>query len=207
MIPKKNKLILMGIDPGTLVTGYGVIEISGSKLQLITCDAVENKNGVNMSTRLESIFHKLDKVIKKFSPDEIAIETAFYGKNAQSALKLGQARGIAMLTAILNKIPLTEYSPREVKKSVVGNGAASKEQVQYMVKSLLKLRTLPKHYDTTDALAVAICHSFHHKMLRGSMKNKSGRYKDWKSFVESSTNHLRRRIVKHHEHIPNIKII
>ncbi|MDI6779625.1 MAG: crossover junction endodeoxyribonuclease RuvC [Bacteroidota bacterium] len=183
----------MGIDPGTLVTGYGIIEISDSKLQLITCDAVENKNKTNMSARLEAIFNKLNKVIKKYSPDEIAIETAFYGKNAQSALKLGQARGVAMLTAILNKTPLTEYSPREVKKSVVGNGAASKEQVQYMVKSLLKLRTLPKHYDTTDALAVAICHSFsvHSDGLSKNPKNKSGRYRDWKSFVESSTSRLR----------------
>ncbi len=195
----------MGIDPGTLVTGYGFIEISDSKLQLITCDAVENKNKINMSARLEAIFNKLNKVIKKYLPDEIAIETAFYGKNAQSALKLGQARGVAMLTAILNKTPLTEYSPREVKKSVVGNGAASKEQVQYMVKSLLKLRTLPKHYDTTDALAVAICHSsrifrdsFHYKMPSKNPKNKprkirgkSGCYRDWKLFVESNPGYIK----------------
>lgn len=174
----------MGIDPGTLVTGYGIIEKWDYKLRLITCSAIDNKSQSNMAIRLKTIFIKLNKVIEKYSPDEIAIETAFYGKNAQSALKLGQARGVAMLTAVINNIPITEYSPREVKKSVVGNGAASKEQVQYMVKSVLNLRKLPKHYDTTDALAVAICHYFHNQKKSLSIQKNPNRFKDWKSFVQ-----------------------
>ena len=182
-----KRIRLLGIDPGTLITGYGVIELKDGKCRLITSDAIVNKSLIPMATRLETIYNRLSEAIKKFSPDEVAIETAFYGKNAQSALKLGQARGVSLLAAVKNKKPISEYSPREVKKSVVGNGAASKEQVQYMVKSLLKIRTLPKYYDTTDALAVAICHSFH---LRPSSegKIKSSRYRDWKSFVETNSN-------------------
>jgi crossover junction endodeoxyribonuclease RuvC len=171
----------MGIDPGTLITGYGIIEFAGDKTRLIVSDAIINKNQKPMAMRLEAIYNKLSEVIKSFSPDEIAIETAFYGKNAQSALKLGQARGVALLAAVKNKKSITEYSPREVKKSVVGNGAASKEQVQYMVKSLLKMRKVPKYYDTTDALAVAICHSFH---MSSGTRSKSGKYRDWKSFIQ-----------------------
>lgn len=186
-----NKLILMGIDPGTLITGYGVIEFSDGRSRLLAFDAIVNNSLKPMAIRLETIYNKLSEVIKKFSPDEIAIETAFYGKNAQSALKLGQARGIALLAAVKNKRPIAEYSPREVKKSVVGYGAASKEQVQYMVKSLLKMRTVPKHYDTTDALAVAICHSFHLKMSSGN-KRTVGRFKDWKSFVATNPNVINR---------------
>lgn len=184
-------MILMGIDPGTLITGYGVIEFSDGRSRLLAFDAIVNNSLKPMAVRLETIYNKLSEVIKKFSPDEIAIETAFYGKNAQSALKLGQARGVALLAAVKNKRPIAEYSPREVKKSVVGNGAASKEQVQYMVKSLLKMRTVPKHYDTTDALAVAICHSFHLKMPSGN-KHTAGRFKDWKSFVETNPNVINR---------------
>ena len=111
-----------------------------------------------MPLRLKHIYETLSEVIEKYHPDEFAIETAFYGKNAQSALKLGHARGVAMLAAVSRDIPTQEYSPREVKKAIVGNGTASKEQVQYMVMSLLKLKQIPKYYDTTDALAVAICH-------------------------------------------------
>ncbi len=176
----------MGIDPGTMITGYGIIESQNGRLKILACDAIVNTNKTEMPNRLSDIFVALNKVIKKFSPNEIAIETAFYGKNAQSALKLGQARGIAMLAATLNNIPITEYSPREVKKSVVGNGAASKEQVQYMVKSILRMPDAPKHYDTTDALAVAICHSFHitfNGEITGSKK-----YKSWKSFIEQNPN-------------------
>lgn len=186
-----NKLILMGIDPGTLITGYGVIEFSDGRSRLLAFDAIVNNSLKPMAIRLETIYNKLSEVIRKFSPDEIAIETAFYGKNAQSALKLGQARGVALLAAVKNKRPISEYSPREVKKSVVGNGAASKEQVQYMVKSLLKMRTVPKYYDTTDALAVAICHSFHLKMSAGN-KPVVGRFKDWKSYVATNPNVINR---------------
>ncbi len=185
----KNKRIILGIDPGSLITGFGIIEMNNGKFSLVKCDAIINKSKTELPIRLGVIFQTLDSVIKKYKPDEIAIETSFYGKNAQSALKLGQARGVAMLSAVINKIELSEYSPREVKKSVVGNGAASKNQVQYMVKSILKLQSVPKYYDITDALAVALCHSF--RSVNSAISSKKQpqphkskrRYKDWKAFV------------------------
>jgi len=171
-------MIILGVDPGTLVTGYGVIEGTGRNIQLLSYDTIRNKSTVTMPIRLKSIYQSLQCVIEKFSPDEFAIETAFYGKNAQSALKIGQARGIAILASVLSEIPTTEYSPREIKKAVVGNGAASKEQVQFMVKSLLNIKETPKLYDATDALAVALCH--YHRQTAPRAK-----FTDWKSFVEA----------------------
>lgn len=142
-----------------------------------------------MPIRLKQIYETLSDVIERFHPDEFAIETAFYGKNAQSALKLGHARGVSMLAAVTREIPTAEYSPREVKKAVVGNGSATKNQVQYMVKNLLSLETMPKFYDATDALAVAICH--YHRRGKSPAKRKVNRSsssasdKDWRKFVQS----------------------
>lgn len=170
-------MIVLGVDPGTLITGYGVIETRNGKLKILNCGAIKNDSRTPMPRRLKLIFETLNKIIEKFNPDEFAIETAFYGKNAQSALKLGHARGVAMLTAVIRDIPTHEYSPREVKKAIVGNGAAVKEQVQFMVKSLLKLKELPKHYDVTDALAVAICH------IQRKQTSQINTFKSWKSFI------------------------
>ena len=172
-------MIVLGVDPGTLITGYGVIETRNGKLKILDCGAVQNKSQTPMPKRLKLIYETLNKVTKRYHPDEFSIETAFYGKNAQSALKLGHARGVAMLTAITRNIPTYEYSPREVKKAIVGNGAASKEQVQYMVKTLLKLKELPKHYDVTDALAVAICH------IQRKQSTQSIAFKSWRAFVSA----------------------
>lgn len=183
----KNKRIILGIDPGSLITGFGIIETNNGKFSLVKCDAIVNKSKTDLPIRLGVIFQTLDSVIKKYKPDEIAIETSYYGKNAQSALKLGQARGVAMLSAVINKIALSEYSPREVKKAVVGNGAASKNQVQCMVKTILKLQSVPTYYDITDALAVAICHSFRSVnsliIPKKQFRPNNRRYKDWKSYV------------------------
>jgi len=129
-----------------------------------------------MPLRLKKIYSELQLVIDRFHPDEFAIESAFYGRNAQSALKLGHARGVAILAAVEQEIPTTEYSPREVKKAVVGNGAASKEQVQFMVKSLLRAPKSQMLLDTSDALATAICH--HHRLTSPTSK-----FRDWKSFI------------------------
>ncbi len=172
-------MIVLGVDPGTLITGYGIIETRNGRMKIHTCGAIENKYRTLMPIRLKLIFEKLNDIIKQYHPDEFAIETAFYGKNAQSALKLGHARGVAMLAAVLLEIPTHEYSPREVKKAIVGNGAAVKEQVQFMVKSLLKLKELPKYYDVTDALAVAICH------LQRRQSTKAHAFKNWKSFISA----------------------
>ena len=170
-------MIILGIDPGTLITGYGIIETKSGSMKMISCGAIKNNSKTSMPERLKRIFETLNSIIEQFHPDEFAIETAFYGKNAQSALKLGHARGVSMLAAVTRNIPVHEYSPREVKKGIVGKGNASKEQVQFMVKNLLRLKEVPKYYDVTDALAVSICH-----LHRRTSSNKQS-FKSWKAFL------------------------
>lgn len=177
-------MVILGVDPGTLVTGYGVIESKNGQMRLLECGDIQNDSRKAMPERLRLIFDRLSKVINEYHPDELALETAFYGKNAQSALKLGHARGVAMLAGVMKQIPTTEYSPREVKKAVVGTGAASKEQVQYMVKSMLRMKTAPKHYDTTDALAVALCH-LHRRTKQGAG------FRTWKAFIKANPQMVR----------------
>lgn len=172
----RSTSIILGIDPGSLVTGYGVIMRNRNTMHLLGCGTVRNPAIASMPLRLKKIFNELRTVIEKYHPDELAIESAFYGKNAQSALKLGHARGVAILAAVESEIPTTEYSPREVKKAVVGNGAASKEQVQYMVKSMLHISNTKMLHDTSDAIAIAICHL--HRLVTPTSK-----HKDWKSFI------------------------
>ncbi|MBI1803815.1 MAG: crossover junction endodeoxyribonuclease RuvC [Ignavibacteriae bacterium] len=173
-------MVILGVDPGTLITGYGVIETRGTGIRVIICDAITNDSATAMPERLKLIHDILSSVIDRFHPDELALETAFYGKNAQSALKLGHARGVAMLAAVNHGIPTYEYSPREVKKAIVGTGTASKQQVQYMIKSLLHMKESPKRYDVTDALAVAVCH-----MHRRLVKRSNGTFKSWKTFLSA----------------------
>lgn len=174
-----NEIIVLGVDPGTLTTGYGVVVRKKSGMQFLACGAIHNKGNLSMALRLKNIHGELTNIIGRFQPDEFAIESAFYGKNAQSALKLGHARGVCILAAVEHEIPTTEYSPREIKKAVVGNGSGSKEQVQYMVKSMLSLADPKMLHDASDALAVAICHL--HRLTTPTAK-----HKDWKSFVASN---------------------
>jgi len=181
-------MIILGVDPGTLVTGYGVIEERNGKFKVLASDVVKNRSEQSMPIRLRAIYSTLCKVIERYHPDEFAIETAFYGKNAQSAIKLGHARGVSILAAVNAEIPTAEYSPREVKRAVVGSGAASKDQVSFMIQSILNLRSPPKYYDTTDALAVALCH--YHKSARPRRSRKavteSGQTPlTWRSYVQA----------------------
>ncbi len=178
-----DRVIVLGVDPGTLVTGYGVVERSGRQLQLLDAGTICNSSAVPMPVRLREIYCGLKRVIDRFHPDEFAIESAFYGKNAQSALKLGQARGVALLAAVERDIPTSEYSPREVKRAVVGNGTASKEQVRFMIQNLLPLTTTSGKLDMTDAIAVAVCHL--HRLSAPA-----ARYKDWKSFIDAHPERL-----------------
>lgn len=171
-------LIVLGVDPGTLVTGYGVVARRNNEVRMLASGSITNDGETSMPLRLKKIYAELRDVIEKFHPDEFAIESAFYGKNAQSALKLGHARGVSILAAVENEIPTTEYSPREVKRAIVGTGAASKEQVQFMVKSLLGITNSAMLHDTSDALAIAICHA-------QRMTTPTAKHKDWKSYIES----------------------
>lgn len=171
-------MIILGVDPGTNITGYGIIKQSGSSFTRITNGLIKLSSSKAIPLRLEIIYDELDRIIKLFKPDEFAIETAFYGKNVQSAMKIGYARGVSILAAVHNSLPVSEYSPREIKKSVVGKGAASKEQVSYMIKTLLNLKSSKIKLDESDALATALCHAFR---MKTPLKNT----KSWKSFIEA----------------------
>lgn len=171
-------MIILGVDPGTTITGYGVIQQVDNSFRRIVNGAISLPSSKPIPDRLEIIYDELNKIIKKYKPNQFAIETAFYGKNVQSAMKIGYARGVSLLAAIHNNVPTSEYSPREVKKSVVGKGSASKQQVNYMIKTILQIKSIKMKMDESDALAIALCHAFR-------MKAPSKRTNSWKAFIET----------------------
>jgi crossover junction endodeoxyribonuclease RuvC len=171
-------MIVLGVDPGTLVTGYGVIEGIGRRIKLVEFGVVKTESGSPLPVRLKTMYDRISQVIKTFHPDEFATETAFYGRNVQTTMKIGYARGVAILAAVNYGIPTTEYSPREIKKAVTGSGAASKEQVRFMVRTLLNMKEAPEFYDASDALAVAICHI-------SRLSSPHSKFRDWKSFIKA----------------------
>jgi crossover junction endodeoxyribonuclease RuvC len=152
-------VIILGIDPGIASTGYGIIRVHNGQPNMEGCGAIKPETKVSFPYRLNQIYEGVSKIIKRYKPDLIAIEDVFYGKNIRSTLAIGQARGVAILASVRAGIDVSEYSPREIKRSVVGSGAASKEQVQFMVKELLQLEKPPSPVDAADALAVALCHA------------------------------------------------
>lgn len=176
----KDKIIL-GIDPGTNIMGYGLIQIKNNKMSLIAMGSIELSKLSNHVLKLKKIFERTSHLIEEYKPDEFAIEAPFLGKNPQSMLKLGRAQGVSMASALINEVPVTEYSPKKIKQSITGKGTASKEQVAGMLVSLLKIKSLPKHLDATDGLAVAVCHYFQMGKPESS-KNYSG----WESFVKNN---------------------
>ncbi len=172
-------MIILGIDPGTLKTGYGIIELTNGRVKLLSSGVIENNRIKSLPLRLKFIYDEITRLIEEFLPDELSIESAFYGKNVQSALKIGHARGVSILAAVNKQIPAYEYTPREIKKSIVGNGAASKQQVSYMVHQLLQLKQKKTKLDETDAIAVALCHL--QKITRPDKK-----HRDWKAFIKEN---------------------
>jgi len=170
-------MIILGIDPGTTVTGYGIIKYESNAFTKIASGVINLPSTKPIPQRLRLIYDELDKLMKTYKPDEFAIETAFYGKNVQSAMKIGYARGVSILAAVHNEIPTSEYSPREIKKSVVGRGSATKEQISFMIKSLLSISKVSMKSDETDALAIALCHAFR-------MKSPTKKSMNWKQFTE-----------------------
>jgi crossover junction endodeoxyribonuclease RuvC len=155
----RKDLIILGVDPGSIATGYGLIRSNHQKSVLMDFGVIRTDSKKTLPEKLKQIFEGLSQIIAKIHPDELAIEETFYSKNAKSALVMGQARGAAILAAACAKMSIWEYSPKEVKCSIVGRGNASKLQVQYMVKHLLGLKNLPEPQDAADALAVALCHA------------------------------------------------
>jgi crossover junction endodeoxyribonuclease RuvC len=154
-----NAELILGIDPGTAVTGYGVVaKAGGGAVSLVECGVVRTSPNVALALRIREIYEGVSALISRHSPDVVVVEDVFYGKNAQSALKLGHARGAILLAAALGDILIAEYSPREIKKAVVGNGNATKDQVSYMVQQQLRLKTPPSPTDAADGVAAALCH-------------------------------------------------
>jgi crossover junction endodeoxyribonuclease RuvC len=151
---------IIGIDPGTLVTGYGVIDAAEGRLAFVAGGCICNKGGTPLPRRFLAIYQELRKVFELHKPDQMAVEGVFFCKNVKSALALGEARGVAMLVAAESEVEVFEYAPRRVKKAVLGSGGAQKSQVQYMIKSILDMDEEPRPADAADALAIAICHAF-----------------------------------------------
>jgi len=151
---------ILGVDPGSNCTGYGMIRGSGDEVQYVSSGTIAAARAATRYERLREIYSGIERVIREFQPTHVAIEDVFYSKNPKSALVLGEARGAAILAAALAGIPIYEYSAREVKQSVTGNGAADKSQVSYMLGKILGLSPLPKRADESDAIAIAMCHAF-----------------------------------------------
>lgn len=181
----KEKIIL-GIDPGTTIMGFGLISVARKQMQFIQLNELHLKKYEDHYLKLKLIFERTIELIDTYHPDEIAIEAPFYGKNVQSMLKLGRAQGVAMAAGLSREIPITEYSPKKIKMAITGNGNASKEQVAKMLQTLLKLKELPKNLDATDGLAAAVCHFYNEGKLDVGKS-----YSGWESFVKQNQNRVK----------------
>ncbi len=156
---------VLGIDPGTMVTGFGIVDDIRGKLSLVSFGTIEGKRKDPFPDRLKMMFDGLNKAVEDYKPEQIALESAFYGKSVKAAIKIGEARGVAILCTAMAGLPLFEYAPTEIKRAVVGVGNAQKVQVSKMVKVILSLSEVPAKYDATDALAIAICHCHRMKLM------------------------------------------
>ena len=171
--------IIMGIDPGTTVMGYGIIKCVGNKMDLLVLGVVELKKMGDHYVKLQRIFERVSGLIDEYQPDELAVEAPFFGKNVQSMLKLGRAQGAAIAAALARNIPITEYAPRKIKMAITGQGAASKEQVAIILQKMLKITDdMPKYLDATDGLAAAVCHFF-----QSNRPMSQASFKSWKDFI------------------------
>lgn len=178
MIVKER--IILGVDPGTNILGYGLVIIENNKPRFLDMGVLKLSADDNHYIKLKRIYDFILHLIEKYLPDEMAIEAPFYGKNVQSMLKLGRAQGVAMTAALVRDIPVSEYAPLKIKMALTGNGKAAKEQVAYMVKNYLKIsdELMPKELDATDAMATALCHYF---QLRQT--NDDSKVKNWKEYI------------------------
>ena len=177
----KTDKIILGIDPGTSIMGYGIIHIQNKKIILIKMDVLNLTNVKTHENKLKKIFETTLELIELYKPDEFAVEAPFFGKNVQSMLKLGRAQGVSMAASLYKNIPIFEYSPKKIKMSITGNGNASKEQVAGMLKSLLGISEMPNQLDATDGLAAAVCHFFQ----KDNLTNKKD-YSGWDAFVKNN---------------------
>jgi len=178
--------IIMGIDPGTNMMGYGIIKAQGNKAELLVIGVIDLRKKADHYLKLQYIFERVTQLIEGYHPDELAIEAPFYGKNVQSMLKLGRAQGTAIAAALAHNIPITEYAPRKIKVAITGQGAASKEQVAAMLQKVLKINDMPKHLDATDGLAAALCHFY-----QTNRPISAGGAKSWKEFISKNPKRIK----------------
>jgi len=182
---KTAENIILGIDPGTNLMGYGIISVKGKKTTLLNYGIIYLKKYNDHYLKLKNIFEKTLFLIDEYKPDEISIEAPFQGVNPQSMLKLGRAQGVAMTAGLIREIPIFEYSPRKIKQSVTGNGASKKEQVAFMLEKILNFKSESKHLDATDAIAAAMCHFYN----RNSQK--LGSKGSWESFLKNNPDRIK----------------
>lgn len=187
--PNTSERIILGIDPGSNVMGYGILRVTGRKAECMALGIIDMRKVKDPYLSLQRIFVGVSEVIAKYLPDELAIEAPFYGKNVQSMLKLGRAQGVAIAAAITHDIPVTEYAPLKIKMAITGNGGAAKEQVAAMLCRLLNLdaAALPKELDATDALGAAYCHYL--QTMRPAADGKT--YRNWKDFLAKNPQKVR----------------
>jgi len=190
--------IILGIDPGTNVLGYGLLKVEGKTLSVLEIGVVEMQKIGDPYVKLQKIYKTLSEIVERYAPDEMALEAPFYGKNVQSMLKLGRAQGVAMAVGLSRDIVIHEYAPRKIKLSITGSGAASKEQVSAVLSKMLRYENTQKYLDATDALAVAVCHYYQiskpnfdevEKLTRKTPV-KHGKKQSWEQFVVQNSNRI-----------------
>lgn len=181
--------IVLGIDPGTNIMGFGMVHIQKQEIKLLGAGILKLDKEDDHPIKLKKIFDKTINLIETYNPDELAIEAPFFGKNVQSMLKLGRAQGVAIAAALHKNIPVFEYSPKKIKQSITGNGNSSKEQVAAMLQNLLNFKEMPKYLDATDGLAAAVCHYFQNTHRANISKGKT--LTGWKAFLAANPGRLK----------------
>jgi len=184
---RKSEIIL-GIDPGTIVMGYGIIEITNNKPILLEMGVLKLSKYASTNMRLQLIYNKILELHKAFKPTQFAIEAPFFGKNVQSMLKLGRAQGVAIASGMQVGLSAVEYAPKKIKQSITGNGNASKEQVWKMLQQILLFKDSPEFLDATDALAVALCHYY----AQSSINTNGSKANDWESFLKNNAHRIKK---------------
>lgn len=190
--------IILGIDPGTNVLGYGLLKVEGKTLSVLEIGVVEMQKIGDPYVKLQKIYKTLSEIVERYAPDEMALEAPFYGKNVQSMLKLGRAQGVAMAVGLSRDIVIHEYAPRKIKLSITGSGAASKEQVSAVLSKMLRYENTQRYLDATDALAVAVCHYYQiskpnfDEVEKSTKKTpvKHGKKQSWEQFVVQNSNRV-----------------
>ena len=183
----KAERLILGIDPGTNLMGYGILKVRGKEVvNVVVSGVVDMKKLDDPYLKLRTIFNRVSQIIEEYLPDELAIESQFFGINVQSMLKLGRAQGVAIAAALQRELPIFEYAPKKIKMSVTGNGEASKEQIAMLLPKLLKVKISPRSFDETDALAIAYCH-----LIQSSASIASKKSTDWKDFIKRNPSRVK----------------